>query len=820
MPPIRVIKFGGTSVGSPTRLRIAAEVIKGEHGKLVIVLSAMSGITDLLLKIVEFNQTGHDISPLVTTFANRHNEVAREVLQSPVLRDKALALIKASEGLIQGSKNHEEILAEGERAISQIFQFLLLDLGIESSYIDGTEVIAVEGITPRLDLARVDANKKIVPKLEHGPVVIPGFIGRSETGELITLGRGSTDFTAAILAHALDAQSMTIYKDVDGILTANPEFVPEARIVPELHYREARELSYYGTRVLHPRTLLPLIPLNIPLFIKSIWSPELPGTKVAHNVEAGAYPVKALSAMPDQVLLTISGTGMVGVPGIAARAFSSLASAGISVSFITQASSEASICFIVGKNEATAAKTLLERAFARELHDGAVDDITSRGDLAVVAVIGLGMKGTKGIASRVFAALAKADVNIEAIAQGSSELNISAVIEQSSVSNALKALHREFRLEKLRALSYLDTGSLSFVIHGFGQIGRTLAKQVSEQSAYFKEKMHLDLRCIALIDKSGCDAAEKGFSSEDLKSRIQLKERNGKLLSDRRETTLSSLLQLPLHRSVLIDTTAEDSYDIFLNAIHAGWHIATANKKPLAVEQDKFDHLFELASTKGVLIRYEATVGAGLPILDTLSKLKEAGDEIYEISGCFSGTLGYLMTELERGETFSTAVKKAHTLGFTEPDPRDDLSGIDVARKALILARTLGMKLNLADISQESLVPKELEAATIPHFMDALPSLDNEWRSKVKEATNSSKVLRFVARINQDNVKVGVEAVGADTPLGRLSGTDNLVTIRSKRYDKNPLVVSGPGAGADVTAAGVLNDLLALATTQTKTSHT
>jgi aspartokinase/homoserine dehydrogenase 1 len=838
----RVFKFGGTSVQDAAAIQRVVDSVATAPRGMVVVLSAMGGITDLLLGAAEAAVRGAPYREAQATFRRRHLEAAAALLSDPAERRALEAmndLINQSAdelGLICQSlatlgeitqRARDLTAARGERLLARLFCAAARGRGLPAVYVDATELIPVErrdGISfPDLQATEARVAERVLPLLEEGQiVVVPGFIGTGPDGELVTLGRGGTDLTAAVMGHCVRAESVTLYKEVDGLLTADPRYVPEARIVPELHYGEAAELAYYGAKVLHPRTILPLLRHQIPLIVRNTFSPGQPGTRIAGDVAPGAFPVKALTAIPGQSVVSVEGGGMMGVPGIAARTFAALAQAGISVSVISQASSEASICFVVPGGEARTAVRALREAFRYELQHGLIADISAVDGHAVLAVVGLGMKGTPGIASRVFSALARAGVNVEAIAQGSSELNISVVVAERQVPAALASLHREFRLEKLRALPSLPEGDVRYALFGVGQIGRALLRQVTAQRGYFMDKMHLDLRCIGLIDTSGLLVQEEGLDPARLLELLVIKERGGRLLEGTARVAAPALLrevrerlwQLPLKKAVFIDATADETAPLLLTALRAGWHVVLANKRPLCVPQERYDELLSTAARHGVLLRFEATVGAGLPILDTLAKLREAGDEIRAILGCLSGTLGYLMTEIEGGAPFSEAVRHAHSLGYTEPDPRDDLSGMDVARKALILARTLGLRMELQDLAVEPLFPPELAGGDVPTFLDRLRQVDGEWAGRIRAARTAGKALRYVARIGRDQVSVGIEAVPADSPLGRLRGTDNQVTVTTRRYDRNPLIVSGPGAGAEVTAAGVLNDLLAIATTQ------
>ncbi|MBI1851368.1 MAG: ACT domain-containing protein [Planctomycetes bacterium] len=566
--------------------------------------------------------------------------------------------------------------------------------------------------------------------------------------------------------------------------------------------------------------MIPLLDRAIPLRVRNTFDATQPGTRIAADVKAGSYPVKALTAVPHQALISIEGGGMMGVPGIAGRTFGALAAAGHSVAMISQSSSEASICFVLPEAEAARAVQVLSDAFEFELRHRLIDVVRAERDMALVAVVGLGMRGTPGIASRTFGALARESINVVAIAQGSSELNITVAIHGKDVPRALTALHREYQLDRRSALATPRGREAALTLLGFGQIGRALARQLVSQSRWFRSDLGLELRCVAVADRSGVKVDEKGFAGRTLVALADRKERTGRLLSRRRTLDLDAiagemrerLWPLPSNRPVLVDLTAEETLPLLLEALDRGSHVVLANKKPLAVPQRDFDALFEVARRRGLSVRYEATVGAGLPVLDTLAKLREAGDQVLSVSGCLSGTIGYILTEVEAGVAFSRAVREAHTLGYTEPDPRDDLSGMDVARKALILARTLGRRLDLDDVHVEALFPKRLSHADPERFMMNLEKLDAEFAGRVETAKRAKKVLRYVARIRGNAIRVGLEAVPETTPIGRLRGTDNQIVFQTQRYRVHPLVVTGPGAGVEVTAAGVLNDLVAIAT--------
>ncbi len=829
-----VIKFGGSSLQDPAALVHVQAIIKSINPRPVVVLSAMGGITDSLLDGIKAATSGKDYQGVVQAFKKRHWDlidsiVTTESLRSPLKKevdhhsDELLALYKSLQVLGEISeRTSDRIVARGEKVICQILGGMLASMGLPAKIFDPTELIKVSNqfgsSFPDLPLCRTKTRALLQEALASNTIcVVPGFIGSDDKGNLVTLGRGGTDLTATILGYSLDAKEVRLYKEVYGLMTADPRIVSEAKVIKELHYREAAELAYYGAKILHPRSIIPLQKSKIPLIIRNTFDPHDVGTTISEDVSPGPFPVRALTAISNQSLISVEGKGMIGVPGVAARTFEALARTNISVTVISQASSEASICFAVPDSEAEKAVSELNSVFRLEKQYGLIDDVKVLSGQAVVAIVGLGMRGTPGIAARTFNALAKHRINIEAIAQGSSELNISVVISQHQIPDALRGLHREFRLEKSWSIPLMSDNHVHYLNYGFGQIGRTLAKQILDQKSYLREKLNIDVTCSGVMDSSGMVIDQNGISENSLIDLCILKEKGIKLAAAPghnfhvgTSAIRSIMFKLPFPRPILVDTSATDSWEDFLTAVQSGWHVVTANKKPMAVDQDKYDLLFAEAKKKNVQVRFEATVGAGLPILDTIKKLHESGDQIISIEGCFSGTLGFLFTELEKGTPYSEAVSLAYSKGYTEPDPREDLSGADVARKALILARSLGKRLNFSDINVESLYGDSLSSDLPQTFLENLKKVDDQWGKRIKAAEKNNAVLRYVARIGQ-KISVGVEEVPKNSPFGRLQGTDNQVCITTNRYKNNPLIVTGPGAGADVTAAGVLNDILAIA---------
>jgi aspartokinase/homoserine dehydrogenase 1 len=833
-----VFKFGGVAVGNAEAIRIALAHVRRAAPNVVVVVSAMNGITDLLLdagRAALQGDRGH-CEDAAAELEARHMLLISELITSKrrveeltdVIRDSVREMRSMMESIaVLGEltpRALDALVARGERAVARIFAVAAKEAGIDAVYVDALDVIQTENrlgtLWPNLAKCERAAKKHIKPLRAEGKVVIiPGYIASGPAGSLVTLGRGGSDFSAAIVARSVRARALTLYKEVDGLMTADPKSVPAARVIASMHYREAAELAYYGAKVLHPRTMIPLVDRKIPLFVRNTFRETSPGTRIAGDVKPGAYPVKALTAIHRQALISIEGKGMIGVPGVAGRAFTALSQAGHSVSMISQASSESSICFVVPEAEADHAVAALEHIFESERRLLLIDRIDAEKRVAMIAVVGLGMRGTSGIAARTFSAIAAAGVNIVAIAQGSSELNITVAVAESDATGALLALHAEYQLHKIRPLADTTGREAKLTLLGFGQIGRELSRQIIAQQPHLRRDLGIDLKVVAVADRSGIQLDDKGFAPSALRRFAKRKASGARLFERGSPLTLrelegmmrSELWMLPSYRPVLVDLTSEETAPLLQEALEHGFHVVCANKKPLAGPQLEFDRLMATAKERHLSIRYEATAGAGLPVLDTIAKLQSSGDTIEMILGCFSGTLGFITTALEDGVAFSEAVRKAWELGYTEPDPRDDLSGKDVARKALILARTLGYRAEPDEVELEPLFDDDGAHDDARAFISSLGPLDEAWRERVARAQRGGKVLRYVATIRSRSIKVGIEAVPTSSPLAHLRGTDNQVAIYSKRYKTNPLVVTGPGAGATVTAAGVLNDIVAIA---------
>jgi aspartokinase/homoserine dehydrogenase 1 len=682
-----------------------------------------------------------------------------------------------------------------------------------TKYVDALEIVRTDdvhgGATPRLDETGALARKVLQPLLASRTIpIVPGFIGRAPDGSVATLGRGGTDLSATVLARVLRARSVVLWKDVAGIMTADPRMVPDARVIPQLHHREAAEVAHYGAKVLHPRALIPIAGTRITIRVRSFIDPDAPGTEVSSRQSLKNYPVKSLAVLPAQAVINVAGRGMVGVPGIAARTFSSVSAEGLSVSTIFQASSESSIGFTVPDSQAGRAVACLRQGLREEIAHGWIDGVTARTGISVVAVVGDGMAGTPGISARVFTALEAGGINVVAIAQGSSERNISFVVAAADTAEAVRRVHGAFQLSKIGGGRPLSKPRTDVVLLGFGRVGRALADQISTI------KVDRDIRIVGLLDRSGYLFDHRGLSRARLATLSKAKDAGALLtsLGGKAAAAADALAFMASHavsRPVVVDVTSDNTAMTLETAAKQGFDIVLANKRPLADGWDNYERLVSSCQATGRRLRYEATVGAGLPIIDTYRKLAETGDRVQKIHGCVSGTLTYVLSELTAGRPFSEAVRESMTRGYAEPDPRDDLSGRDAARKGLILARMLGFR-GPAPVADD-LVPASYRHLPLDQFLARLPELDALWRDRVAAAGKAQKVLRYVVSATQRTVSAGLREVAVASPIGAARGTQNIVTFQSRRYRQEPLVISGPGAGPQVTAAGILNDICALA---------
>jgi aspartokinase/homoserine dehydrogenase 1 len=634
-----------------------------------------------------------------------------------------------------------------------------------------------------------------VPSDFVGTLVVTGFIATDTQGLQTTLGRNGSDFSASIFGSLLKAREIVIWTDVDGVLSADPRLVPEAQVIDTLSYNEAMELAYFGAKVIHPQTMAPAVHERIPIWIKNTFAPDKPGTVIHERSEPDPL-VKGITTVEKIALLNLEGAGMIGVPGTAHRLFGALREEGISVILISQGSSEHSICFAVPEAEADRAERVVQRAFDPELREGQIHSVEVNRSCSILAVVGDGMAGAHGVSAQVFSALGKAGVNVRAIAQGASERNISVVIDGRSSARALRAVHSSF---------YLSAHTVSIGLIGPGLVGGALLDQIASQVERLRRDFKLDLRVRGIAGSkrmrlvqgqidlaSWRDAYAAGADSVDL---------------DRFAEHVHAD-QFP--HAVIIDCSASANVaSHYARWLAAGIHVVTPNKKANSAAYGEYQRVQEARRAAGAHYLYEATVGAGLPVIQTLRDLRETGDEIRRIEGMFSGTLAYLFNTWDGSQAFSSVVKHAKQLGYTEPDPRDDLSGMDVARKLIILAREMGLKLELGDVKVESLVPGALADCGVDDFLERLTEFDAPMLGRLEAARARGHVLRYVGSVSVDGkAEVGLVELPTSHPFANIALTDNIVRFQTARYDQNPLIVQGPGAGPAVTAAGVFADLL------------
>lgn len=826
---MKVLKFGGTSVGSPAVISGLIDILKSYHqrgDRFTVVFSAFSKVTDTLLDMAHKASKGdRSYLDVLEKVRLRHLE-AIEALLEPANRPDIEAHIagnfEALGNVLQGiyllreasARSLDFVVSFGERNSAAIIAHAMSQAGIPSEFLDTRSVVRTDA---HFGSAKVDfdeTNRLITEHYKtHSKVqVATGFIGSTADGLTTTLGRGGSDYTAAILGAALDASVIEIWTDVDGVLTADPRRVKKAFTLPSMTYREAMEMSHFGAKVIYPPTILPALAKGIPLRIKNTFNPTFEGTYIGENPpeeiavrdsEGGwGGAIKGISSINQICLLTLQGSGMFGVPGIAARLFNALAQAGVNIVIITQGSSESSITFAVSPAQAKAAQKAAEKEFSHEIREALIEPLKIETDLSVVAVVGENMRYRPGIAGRLFQALGKNGVNIVAIAQGSSELNISVVVNAMYETKALNAIHESFFLS--------DTKTVHLYLVGVGLIGSTLLKQIESQSDYLREKRNLEIKVVGMANSRRMVFAENGIALEEWKDALDV----GEPFSMLRFTEQMKAFNLP--NAIFVDNTASSDVAGFYDQIlDASISISTPNKVAASSPYAQYLRLKQLAGRRGVQWRYETNVGAGLPIISTLNDLIHSGDRIVKIEGILSGTLSFIFNTFcapGQQENFSAIVREAKKRGLTEPDPRDDLSGSDVRRKLLILARESGLPLESADVEIEQILPEKcVQAASVDAFFEALEQSDDYFEQMRRTAADNGKVLRFVAKLEDGKAAIVLQQFDTSHPFYFLSGSDNMVVFTTERYRERPLVVRGPGAGAEVTAAGVFAEVIGMA---------
>jgi bifunctional aspartokinase / homoserine dehydrogenase 1 len=810
-----VRKFGGSSVADAGCVeRVARLIAEDDAPAQAVVVSAARGVTDDLFDLVARaeRRDGDAVSHL-DAIALRHRTMAAALLPQGAERssfEDALAadlrnvadILHATRLVRAASTSVRELVAGyGELWSSRLLAAVLRERGARRVlWLDAREIVTIRPgdlgpvvIWPRAHAALAER----IPAGFDGIVVVPGYVARDEHGVQTTLGRNGSDYSGSIFGALLRAQRIEIWTDVDGVLSADPRLVSDARIVRALSYQEAVELAYFGARVIHPQTMAPAIEHGIPICIRNTFAPAEPGTIICAD-PSGDGVVKGITSIDRIALLNLEGTGMIGVPGTAHRLFGALREANVSVVLISQASSEHSICCAVPEADVERAEQAVRRAFEAELREGQIQAVAATRGHSILAVVGDGMAGVPGVAARLFGALGGAGVNVRAIAQGSSERNISAVIDGRETTRALRAVHSGF---------YLSPHTISIGLVGPGRVGATLLAQLAGQLDRLRGERRLDLRVRGIATSSRMLLAERSVPLGDWRGAL---DRAGEPCDLDRFAAHVQGEHLP--HAVLVDCTASPHVaERYADWLARGIHVVTPNKKAGSAEWPYYARLVRERRASRVHYLYETTVGAGLPIVHTLRELRETGDVVHGVEGILSGTLAYLFNLYDGTRPFSQIVRDAHAQGYTEPDPRDDLSGADVAAKLVILARELGLRRELADVEVESLVPQALFDADVDTFLERYAEYDGHIAARHARAAAAGRVLRYVARLDAaGHASVRLEELPADHPFARIALTDNVVRFVTERYHRNPLIVQGPGAGPDVTAAGVFADLLRL----------
>ncbi|RMB56986.1 bifunctional aspartate kinase/homoserine dehydrogenase I [Dokdonia sinensis] len=810
---MRVLKFGGTSVGSVENIEKVIAIVANQSKlqPVAVVVSAVGGITDLLLKAGTLAaQKDEAYKDVFQEIHQKHTAFAKALTATDTLVTADIGqLMSHLDDLLNGiflinelsPKTLDKLAAFGELTSSRIITAAFNHKGIEAKLKDSRTLIKTDAQHTKASVLYAETNQNITSYFAESKskiTILGGFIASTRDGETSTLGRGGSDFTAAILAAALNVDQLEIWTDVSGMFSANPKLVKQAKPINDISYHEAMELSHFGAKVLYPPTIVPALSKNIPIYIKNTMAPEEAGTRIGQQEQANGNPIKGISHISDIALLTLEGAGMVGTSGISKRLFEVLSQQQVNIILITQASSEHSICIGVMEADALRAKTAIETEFAYELSLHRIDPVIVETELAVIALVGESMKSHQGISGKMFSTLGKNNVNIRAIAQGASEKNISAVIAEKDVKKALNSLHEVF-FEGNRK-------QINLFIMGVGNVGGRLLAQIKQQRKFLRDNLNLNLRVMGLSNSRTMLVSKEPIDLDNWESQLAGGE-DADILRFR-----ESVIALNQRNSVFVDITANEpvamAYEEYMrNSIS----VVACNKIAAAGSYAYYSNLKRLSRKYNAPFMFETNVGAGLPIIDTLQNLIASGDRIVKIQAVLSGSLNFVFNNFRSGDSFYDVVQQAKDEGYTEPDPRIDLSGVDVARKILILARESGQAIELDDIVNTPFLTKNnLESTDVPHFFETLKEDASHFEKLVSDASSKGERLKYVAQLDNGKSSVGLQSVGPDSPFYNLEGSDNIVLFYTERYPEQPLIVKGAGAGGDVTASGLFSDIIRL----------
>ena len=804
----QVYKFGGTSMKNADALeQVGNLVINSDAENLIVVVSAMGGMTDALLQFSETQDSKliEDIQSLYieTTDSLVKNVSSRlsliEAFKEDIQEIREIAKLKDHASL---SIEENEILGFGEIWTSKLLHAYLSAMGeIETSWLNPMDFLIIQNEDMGANVNWSKSKEAFTQAIQDksGKVIMGGFIASDIEGKSTNLGRNGSDYSASILGSLSEAQSVTIWTDVDGVLTGDPRVVNKARMIEQMTYDEAIELSYFGAEVIHPKTMAPLMHKEIPLYIRNTFNPESLGTSI-NSQQKNTRAVKGISTIKDIALLNLEGTGMIGVPGIVNRLGKVLQQTNISIVLISQASSEHSICFAVRSKDAKTAADVIKQEFKDDFKNENLSAIQIEEDCSILAIVGSGMTGTKGIAARFFNAISLSKTNVIAIAQGSSEKNISIVIKSKDMNHATSFVHDAF---------FNSNKQIAIGIMGYGSIGQELHKQILDERKILQERENISLDILALSNSQKMMLSEDNI---DLKSASNVTEKIEALEQSNTNEMINHMLRQSAYGHIIIDCSASDEApDEYSNIFENGISIVTANKKGLSGNIDRYKSIMNSKNLNEVDFLYETTAGAALPFVKSVSDIASSSDSIKKIEGVFSGTLAYLFNSYDASMPFSELVNDALQQGFTEPDPRDDLSGMDVARKLVILAREMGLDMNVNDIHVESLVDPNHLSLSVNEYLEAMSSGDQAMNDRYQNALENNEKLSYVAQIDENgNASVSLKNLSNDHSFFSLKGTENIIAIHSDYYSNYPLVLRGPGAGREVTASGLFFDLLSI----------
>ncbi|MDB5198787.1 MAG: aspartate kinase [Chitinophagaceae bacterium] len=810
---MQVLKFGGSSVSNADNIKRVIAIVEQaakKNNNIVIILSALGGTTDALLEVANLaSDTDISYKEKLHAIEHRHLTIVKDLL--PIdQQSSVLSMVKKRFNEIEDTCNgvfllkelsqrtKDSIVSNGELLSSQIFAAKLRSLDIDNTWKDARELIITDSQFGAANVDFTATNKNIQSfffSLESLICILPGFIASDKNGSTTTLGRGGSDYTAAIIAAALTVSTVEIWTDVSGMMTADPRLVSNAKIIQHISYQEAMELSHFGAKVIYPPTIQPVMIKRIPVWIKNTFAPQEPGTLIENTSSKNGGSIRGISSINKLALLSLEGSGMVGIPGFSKRLFEALSNEKINVILITQSSSEHSICVGIEELNADKAKDAVDKAFAYEIEIKKVDPLIVEKKLAIVALVGDNMKNHPGISGKMFSVLGKNGVNIRAIAQGSSERNISAVIATQDVKKAINVLHEEFFETTYK--------QVNLFISGTGNVGSRLLAQLQQQIEYLHDHLRLQVRVTGIAN------SKKMFFNDDGIDLSKWKE----LLPTGDEMNLqhfiSAIQKKNLRNSVFIDVTANDdvakSYPHFLQKSIS---VVACNKVACSSSYQYYKSLKDLAREFNALFLFETNVGAGLPVIGTLNDLLRSGDKVNRIEAVLSGTLNFVFNNYTGEKSFAAVVRQAQAEGYTEPDPRLDLSGTDVMRKIMILARETGEKIEMEDISNNSFMPESCMKGNVENFYTEMEKHEDHFKKLVEEAKQSGKKLKFVAKYQNGKAAVGLQHIDPQHDFYHLYGKDNAVLFYTNRYTEQPLVVKGAGAGAEVTASGVFADII------------